>query len=242
MQQHKLFVGSVPAKTTSSDLLSVLNKLVKDVSIISKLKNGQVNAGFCIIATQSLLSFKLLMESKVVLGDRILDFKPYVQGNGLKIQKINENKRRLIVHNIPYELINNNQDFEQEFVKFGQLEKFFLMSSDKKLNGQIVLLGHAIFKSQQSVNQALLRTKQTIELKTGHQLHYESYIAFLEEKRLRKIEKTQARKATLQQRIALKRQNSQKDCPSAEIDQLQEQKLEYSRNANKPLKLSTNLE
>jgi len=49
MQQHKLFVGSVPAKTTSSDLLSVLNKLVKDVSIISKLKNGQVNAGFCII-------------------------------------------------------------------------------------------------------------------------------------------------------------------------------------------------
>jgi len=48
------------------------------------------------------------MESKVVLGDRILDFKPYVQGNGLKIQKINENKRRLIVHNIPYELINNN--------------------------------------------------------------------------------------------------------------------------------------
>ena len=60
MEQKKLFVGSVPAKTPSSVLLSSFEKFVPDVSIVSKLKNGQVNAGFCIIAVGSQSSVDVL--------------------------------------------------------------------------------------------------------------------------------------------------------------------------------------
>ena len=76
------------------------------------------------------------------------------------------------------------------------------MTSDKKCDGEIVLVGHVIFKSEKAVKKALSQKDNTVILRGGFEIQYESFVAYLEAKRLRKIEKSQARKARLQQRIA----------------------------------------
>ena len=92
-----------------------------------------------------------MLGAKVFLGDRVLDLKAYRQGKDLKSQQLQESKKRLILHNIPKDLRKNGPDFEMEFKKFGEVNKFFLMTSDKKHEGETVLVGHVIYKNEKSV-------------------------------------------------------------------------------------------
>ena len=174
---HKLFIGSIPAKSDPGDLLATLRQHSRDVKVISTFNDGLINAGFCIIRVPDLPSKTRIINSEVVFRDRKLDIKEYRAEKGTRRQKKDESRRRIFIKNLPKKTEENELEFF--FEKFGQVKKVFFLKAElsKGQNQADFVAGHVVYKDEESVKRALKHSPGNFfYLQNGEKIEYGPYL------------------------------------------------------------------
>lgn len=133
--QYKLFVGGLPAETTSEDLKSFLSEKAEVFEVVLKLRTNKKKClGHGVVTTSKEGAEKLLAVAQFEYGNRIVKLAPYREGSELTEFRKELTRRRIFIKNLPED---TNIDFiSSHFISYGLIESCYLRgepSTDLKI-------------------------------------------------------------------------------------------------------------
>jgi RNA recognition motif. (a.k.a. RRM, RBD, or RNP domain) len=167
----KVFVGSIPANTDEKELLVFLRShanvlsltLAKAKKIAQKDESSAVSGrkaakgparckgfGFATCATQLDADALLSLDSQLRLGDRVLTFRHFKEGQDLRRDVDNFNARRLFIGDIP--AAASVAELKQVFSCFGGVHNLYLVNDDQSRKSKF---GYVIYDSLEAADLAL---------------------------------------------------------------------------------------
>jgi len=171
LRKFRFFVGSVPAQTSSSELLMALREQAGgDIRIEGENVPPKIKSGFCFISCSCEMTNSILKQSKVKFEDRILDIKKFREGEELQKYKLHTYGKRIHIKNL--DRVITAADLEMYFGQFGSLNKVFLTNVQQR-NRYPMVSGHVIYQHAKAAKAALQYTHTYIR---GKKVLYESYL------------------------------------------------------------------
>jgi len=170
----KLFVGSIPSKTDSQDLLEALwEKGGPDIYFPKFEHPVVIKNGFCVIACKHDATYNKLLSTEITLKDRTLDINKFREGNELEAHKIDLYRKRIIIDKL--EACITASDLEIYFGRFGPLQKVFRTKVQHKMKTQH-FVGHVIYERGKDAD-AAIKSKPNHFYVRGILVSFDSFLA-----------------------------------------------------------------
>lgn len=146
----KIFVGCIPGKTKDSEIRAVFKQYKSLIGVNLERRKNKKCSGYGYIELTDRKEYDTVLETKHYLGDRMLTTMPYLEKRDLINSQLNFNKRRIVIAGLPNE--TEDRDLRQYFLKFGSIEKAFVVKNNSDPN--LKPYGHVIFNSESSATRA----------------------------------------------------------------------------------------
>ncbi len=131
--RNKVFVGSIPGYYREADIYELFAPFgnILAISLSHKLDQPELNRGYCILAMNTALEAKRIIQTKQIhIGNgRYVICKPYLQGQRLQREILKHDQRRLILKHLPDDL---NEYYIKEYFEAmaGRVEVVFVYQPD----------------------------------------------------------------------------------------------------------------
>ncbi len=133
--RNKVFVGSIPGYYREADIYELFAPFgnILAISLSHKLDQPELNRGYCILAMNTALEAKRIIQTKQIhIGNgRYVICKPYLQGHQLQEEILRHDQRRVILKQLPSDLAEEEiKNFFDYWV--GPVEIVFIYESDDR--------------------------------------------------------------------------------------------------------------
>ena len=154
--ETRVFVGSIPASATKPSLLNYFSHFGHVIRVEMQVKptensSDRLNPGWCHIIVADKATADLICNIPFHnFEGRLISCKPYVKGGSLKRSNLENNKRRVIVKNVPWN--STEEEIRQIARNYGDIEAAFFFQKGGSSNESLQYYANKQYKQPRTAS------------------------------------------------------------------------------------------
>lgn len=152
----RVFVGSIPANATKPSLTNYFSRFGEIIRVEMQIKTTEhsterLNPGWCHLIVADKATADLICEIPLhIFEGRQITCKPFVKGGSLKRSNLENNKRRVIVKNVPWN--STEEDVRRIARVYGDIEAAFFFQKGGSSNDSLRNFAYKNYKQPRTAS------------------------------------------------------------------------------------------